>query len=58
VMVIEASMASAWRGYTGAKGVVIGMESFGKSAPAKELFEYYGFSDDNVFQKLTEMIKQ
>jgi len=58
VMVIEASMASAWKGYTGAKGVVIGMESFGKSAPAPELFEYYGFSDDNVFQKLTEMIKR
>ena len=58
VMVIEASMASAWKGYTGAKGIVIGMESFGKSAPAPELFEYYGFSDDNVFQKLTEMIKR
>jgi len=58
VMVIEASMASAWKGYTGAKGVVIGMESFGKSAPAPELFEYYGFSDDNVFQKLTEMIER
>ncbi|MBO55708.1 MAG: transketolase [Dehalococcoidia bacterium] len=58
VMVIEASMASAWKGYTGSKGVVIGMESFGKSAPAPELFEYYGFSDDNVFQKLTEMIKR
>jgi len=58
VMIIEASMASAWKGYTGAKGVVIGMESFGKSAPAPELFEYYGFSDDNVFQKLVEMIKR
>lgn len=58
VMIIEASMASAWKGYTGAQGVVIGMESFGKSAPAPELFEYYGFSDDNVFQKLVEMIKR
>jgi len=36
---------------------VIGMNSFGKSAPAPELFEYYGFSDDNVFQKLIAMIK-
>jgi len=58
VMVIEASMAAAWKGYTGSKGVVIGMHSFGKSAPAPELFEYYGFSDDNVFQKLIEMIKR
>ena len=58
VMVIEASTAAAWKGYTGSKGVVIGMHSFGKSAPAPELFEYYGFSDDNVFQKLIEMIKR
>ena len=57
VMIIEASMAAAWKGYTGSKGVVIGMKSFGKSAPAPELFEYYGFSDDNVFQKLIAMIK-
>ena len=57
VMIIEASMAAAWKGYTGSKGLVIGMNSFGKSAPAPELFEYYGFSDDNVFQKLIAMIK-
>ena len=40
VMVIEASTAAAWKGYTRAKGVVIGMETFGMSAPASELFEH------------------
>ena len=56
IMVIEASMASAWKGYAGHKGIVIGMESFGASAPAPELFKHYGFSDENVIEKLKEMI--
>ena len=58
VMVIEASTASAWKGYTQAKGVVIGMETFGMSAPASDLFEHFGFSDDNVFKELIAMIER
>ena len=38
------------------KGMVIGMESFGASAPAPELFKHFGFSDENVIEKLKEMI--
>ena len=56
VMVIEASIASSWKGYAGKKGMVIGMESFGASAPAPELFKHFGFSDENVIEKLKEMI--
>ena len=58
VMVIEASIASAWKGYTRAKGIVIGMETFGMSAPGSELFEHFGFSDDNVFKELIAMIER
>ena len=58
VMVIEASTASAWKGYTRAKGIVIGMETFGMSAPASKLFEHFGFSDDNVFKELIAMIER
>jgi transketolase len=58
IMVIEASMASAWRGYAGRKGVVIGMEGFGASAPAPELFKHFGFSDENVIEKLKAMINR
>ena len=57
-MVIEASMASAWTGYAGRKGVVVGMESFGASAPAPELFKHFGFSDENVIEKLKAMINR
>tara|TARA_B100000700_G_scaffold100030_1_gene112662 strand:- start:1693 stop:2100 length:408 start_codon:yes stop_codon:yes gene_type:complete len=58
IMAIEASMASAWRGYAGRKGVVVGMESFGASAPAPELFKHFGFSDENVIEKLKAMINR
>ena len=40
------------------KGVVIGMEGFGASAPAPELFKHYGFSDENVTEKLKAMINR
>ena len=50
-------MATAWRGYAGRTGVVLGMEGFGASAPAPELFKHFGFSDENVIEKLKVMIK-
>jgi transketolase len=58
VMIIEASKASGWSQYRSPKGIVIGMDSFGKSAPAPELFEHFGFSDDNVYQQLMTMIEK
>jgi len=57
-MIIEASKSSGWSHYRSPKGIVIGMDSFGKSAPAPELFEHFGFSDDNVYQQLMTMIEK
>jgi transketolase len=45
---IEAGTPEGWYRYVGPAGRVIGMTTFGQSAPASELFEYYGFSVDNV----------
>ncbi|MCL4126338.1 UNVERIFIED_CONTAM: hypothetical protein GTU68_014313 [Idotea baltica] len=45
---IEAGIADYWYKYVGINGAVIGMSSFGESAPAEELFEHYGFNVDNV----------
>ena len=58
VMIIEASKSTGWSHYRSPKGIVIGMDSFGKSAPAPELFEHFGFSDDNVYQQLMTMIEK
>ncbi len=45
---IEAGVTDYWRKYVGLDGKVIGMQSFGESAPAGALFEYFGFTVDNV----------
>ncbi len=47
-VVIEAGATGAWWRHAGPSGAVIGIDSFGKSAPAGELFEHFGFSADNV----------
>lgn len=48
---IEAGIADYWYKYTGLNGAVIGMTSFGESAPADQLFELFGFTVENVVAK-------
>ena len=45
---IEAGVTECWWRYVGSNGRVIGLDRFGASAPADELFEYFGFTTDNV----------
>jgi transketolase len=45
---IEAGVTDLWWKYAGASGRIIGLDRFGESAPADELFEYFGFSTGNV----------
>ncbi|MCG7570660.1 transketolase [Pseudoalteromonas sp. CNC9-20] len=45
---VEAGIADFWYKYVGLNGKVIGMTSFGESAPAGELFKHFGFTVDNV----------
>ncbi len=47
-VVVEAGATGTWWRYVGPSGKVIGIDCFGKSAPADELFEHFGFSVDNV----------
>lgn len=49
-VVVEAGVPDGWYRYTGFKGAVIGMTSFGASAPAKDLFKQFGFTVENVIQ--------
>jgi len=51
---IEAGTADYWRKYVGLDGEVIGMHSFGASAPAGELFEHFGFT----VAKVAEAVKK
>lgn len=49
---IEASSEKAWYKYVGCDGLVIGMDTFGKSAPAEVAFDYFGFTVDKVLEKV------
>ena len=49
---IEASHVDWWRKYVGLEGDVIGMDSFGESAPGNVLFEHFGFTKEQVISKL------
>jgi transketolase len=57
-VVIEAGVTDCWWRYAGAKGRVIGLDRFGESAPAGELFEHFGFSTDNVVAVAKDVLTQ
>ena len=48
---VEAGIADFWHKYTGFNGKIIGMTTFGESAPADQLFEMFGFTVANVVAK-------
>ena len=48
---IEAGIADYWFKYTGLNGAIVGMTSFGESAPAEQLFDLFGFTVENVVAK-------
>lgn len=52
---IEAGIADYWYKYVGLNGAIVGMTSFGESAPAHELFKHFGFTVENVVAKANEL---
>ncbi|WP_018919071.1 transketolase [Vreelandella zhanjiangensis] len=53
---IEASHADYWYKYVGLDGRVIGMTTFGESAPAGELFKHFGFTVENILKHADELL--
>ena len=45
---VEAGVTGFWHKYVGLEGAVVGMDCFGESAPAGELFKHFGFTTENV----------
>ena len=45
---IEAGVTAFWYKYVGLEGAVVGLDTFGESAPAPVLFKYFGFTVENV----------
>lgn len=54
---IEAGIADFWFKYVGLNGCIVGMRSFGESAPAELLFKEFGFTVDNVIEQARSLLK-
>ncbi|MBI5599051.1 MAG: transketolase [Deltaproteobacteria bacterium] len=55
-LAVEAGSPMGWHKYAGDEGAVIGITTFGASAPAKVLFEKYGFTVENIEKKAMELV--
>ena len=53
---VEAGTPDFWRKYVGLEGAVVGINRFGESAPAGKLFEYFGFTAENVSKTVRSII--
>jgi len=53
---IEAGVTDFWYKYVGLEGAVVGIDSFGESAPAGVLFNHFGFTVDNVVAKVNSVL--
>jgi transketolase len=53
---IEAGVTDFWYKYVGLEGAVVGIDTFGESAPAPVLFKHFGFTVENVVAKVNSVI--
>ncbi|WGE42605.1 transketolase [Actinobacillus equuli] len=53
---IEAQLSDFWYKYVGFEGRIVGMNTFGESAPADQLFKLFGFTVENVVAKAKEIL--
>jgi transketolase len=54
---IEAASTDCWRKYVGTEGLAFGIDAFGKSAPYKEIYKYFGLTAENISKKTKNLIK-
>ncbi len=55
---VEAGSTPIWYKYVGKDGIVIGIDEFGKSAPGKVLFGHFGFTSENIVEKIKEKLNK
>jgi len=54
---VEAGVGDYWRKYVGTDGAVVGIDRYGESAPAGDLFKHFGFTPDNVIKAVRSIVK-
>jgi transketolase len=53
---VEAGVTDFWRKYVGLDGAVVGIDSFGESAPADQLYEYFGITIESVVKSVKGIV--
>ena len=56
-LAVEAAQPYTWYRFVGLDGNVIGVNKFGESAPANELFKEYGFTEENIYNSAQNLLK-
>jgi len=54
---VEAGVTDYWRKYVGLEGAVVGIDRYGESAPAGELFKHFGFTPENIVKVVRSIVK-
>ena len=57
-LAVEAGAVDYWYKYVGLNGDVVGMNSFGESAPASDLMAHYGFTTDNIVHRAKALLSR
>ena len=55
---IEAASTMGWKKYTGYQGVELGIDTFGKSAPYKKIYEHFKLTSNNIIQQAKKIIQK
>jgi len=53
---VEAGVTDFWRKYVGIEGAVVGIDTFGESAPAADVFKHFGFTPENVAKAVRSVL--
>ncbi|MEM6998235.1 MAG: transketolase [Pseudomonadota bacterium] len=53
---VEAGVTEYWRKYIGLDGVALGVDTFGESAPANEVYNYFGLTEKNLIKTVNDLI--
>ena len=54
---IEAASTDCWKKYIGFEGMAFGIDTFGKSAPYKDIYKYFGLTAESIAKKTKRLIK-
>ena len=55
---IEAASTDCWKKYVGKDGLSFGIDTFGKSAPYKEIYKHFGLTSSNIASKLKKIVRK